>query len=265
LIKQLLSPFEYYGYQISFKIYKGKADNSTLAKNWENQVGGHLRCCFCSANFSKEEIISYKYCCEQREKTLNLIMESIQNNNGIEFGISFLPGILLDDSLIPLVDRGLDEYEKAHDRLHNTKGHMNNMYELFAAEPGFNKVQAINNLVEYVGRDSFKENMKGSDWRYYFVLYEKTLLPCISYKQDDASFIIQTWLEIQYICYQGMLFKRKTRKLELRFWIVTFLRGLCVVDRWGKSIMSLYLHNIWIHWPKDFKKIDFSTRWNRYQ
>jgi len=184
-------------------------------------------------------------------------MESIQNNNGIEFGISFLPGILLDDSLTPLVDRGLDEYEKAHDRLHNTKGHMNNMYELFAAEFGFNKVQALNNLVEYVGRDSFKENMKGSDWRYYFVLYEKTLLPCISYKQDDASFIIQTWLEIQYICYQGMLFKKKTRKLELRFWIVTFLHGLCVVDRWGKSIMSLYLHNIWIHWPKDFKKIDF--------
>ena len=62
---------------------------------------------------------------------------------------------------------------------------------------------------------------------------------------------------ILFINYLGVLFKKKTRKLELRFWIVTFLHGLYTIQRWKDEIMSLYLHNIWIHWPKDFRKIDF--------
>jgi hypothetical protein len=39
--------------------------------------------------------------------------------------------------------------------------------------------------------------------------------------------------------------------------VATFLHGLYCVERWGRDIMSLYLHNIWIHWAKDFQKTDF--------
>src|SRR5688572_16465340 len=51
--------------------------------------------------------------------------------------------------------------------------------------------------------------------------------------------------------------KKKTRPLFLRFWIVTFLHGVYCKLRWGKEIMSLYLHNIWIHWPLQFDKLEF--------
>jgi len=43
----------------------------------------------------------------------------------------------------------------------------------------------------------------------------------------------------------------------LRFWVATFLHGLACVKRWGKQVMDLYLHMIWIHWPKDFDKLEF--------
>ena len=137
------------------------------------------------------------------EKTLEFIIDATKKKIGSQYGISFLPGILLDDINTSLFERGLDEYEKGHDRLHNTKGHMYNMYQLFEKEPGFNKKLALENLIKFVNRDSFKENMKGSDWRYYFVLYKQTLLPCISHNKDEAEFIIRTWLEIQFACYQS--------------------------------------------------------------
>jgi hypothetical protein len=203
LIRRLLCPFQYHKYNITFKLRKSKADNSCLAKVWGNSVGGHFRCCFCSSNWN-ENIISYSYCCQQQEKTLEFIMNSVKEKTGSQFGISFLPGILLDDCKTSLSERGLDMYEKSHDRLHNTKGHMYNMYKQFERESGFDKIQALNNLKDFVGRDSFQEDMKGADWRFFFVLYEQTLLPCISFQRESAISIIQTWLEIQFICYQSM-------------------------------------------------------------
>jgi len=95
----------------------------------------------------------------------------------------FLPGFLLNDMNTPLKDRGLDEYEKGHDRLHNTKGHMAKLFDLFQNESNFNKPLAFEKLLKIVHRHSFKESMKGSDWRYYFVRYKETLLPCISHKK----------------------------------------------------------------------------------
>jgi len=181
---------------------------------------------------------------------------TLKNKTESQYGISFIPGILLNDLSTPLTEIGLDEYEKGHDRLHNSKGHMYNMFELFSKESGFKSLLAFQNLKNFLGRESFKEHMNGSDWRYYFVLYEKTLLPSIQYKKEDASFLLQSWLEIQFICYQGILFG-KTRKLELRFFLMTFLHGLYASKRWGKKIMGLYLHVIWIHWPKDFHKTNF--------
>ena len=176
----------------------------------------------------------------------------------------------MDDVNTPLIERGLDEYEKGHDALHNTKGHMNQIFSLFEKEDKFNNILAFQNLKKYLHRNSFKDEMKGSDWRYYFVQYKNTLLPCIWYEKQQAKLIIETWLEIQFICYKGinciflflfnlgMKTQVKSRQLCLRFWLATFVHGLYCIRRWGKQVMSLYLHNIWIHWPKDFEKIEFS-------
>jgi hypothetical protein len=203
LLKKLLVPFCYNGYEITFKLKKSKADNSNLAKEWGNSVGGHLKCCFCSADWSSDWIICYAYSCCQLNKNLKTIVQAVKNNTGSNYGISFLPGILLDDMNADLTKLGLDEYEKGHDRLHNSKGHMAKMYELFKDELEFDEKESLANLQKFVHRHSFKTDMKGSDWRYFFVLYEKTLLPCIKKDKEEARFIIKTWLEIQFICYQG--------------------------------------------------------------
>lgn len=55
-----------------------------------------------------------------------------------------------------------------------------------------------------------------------------------------------------------MTTQEKPRHLKLRFWVATFLHGLYCRQRWGQKIMSLYLHNIWIHWPSVFETVDFN-------
>jgi len=117
----------------------------------------------------------------------------------------------LDDIDTSLTELGFDEYEKGHDRLHNSKGHMAKMYKLFVKELGFDERKALTKLQQLVHRHSFQSDMKGSDWRYYFVLYEETLLPCIQKDKEGARLIIETWLEIQYICYQGIQTEKKQK------------------------------------------------------
>lgn len=208
MIKELGRPFIYMNHEITFCLKISKADNSGMEKAWGNSVGGHHKCVFCGLNFSSQNIISYVNCMKEADttiKTLESIMEHHRNKTGTQIGISFLPAILLNDDTTPLIERGLDKYYKGHDRLHNTKGHMAKMFQLFQQEKGFNMTLALNNLKQYIQRTSFKENMKGADWRLFFLLYKQTLLPCIKENLQQAEIIIQTWLEIQYFCYQGIL------------------------------------------------------------
>jgi len=135
---------------------------------------------------------------------------------------------------------------------------MVNMFACFEKELKFDKRLAQQNLQTYLSRQSFKENMKGSDWRLYFVLYSQTLLPCIKQDSAKAQLIMETWIEIQYLCYFTLQRKFKSKQVVLRFWVTTFLHGLYCIERWGKEIMGLYLHNIWIHWAEDFHHIDFA-------
>jgi hypothetical protein len=118
---------------------------------------------------------------------LKFILDSWKTGKASQFGISFLPGFLLNDVDTSLLARGLDEYEKGHNRLHNIKEHMANMFELFESEPGFNKQLAFNNLLQQLHQTSFKEQMKGSDWRYFFIIYQQTLLPCIQHERSNAE------------------------------------------------------------------------------
>jgi hypothetical protein len=166
-------------YEITFCLKLSKADNSGMEKAWGNSVGGHHKCVYCGLDFSSINIISYGNCmkeADKNDKTLENIMKHYHNKTGTQIGISFLPGILLNDDVTPLVERGLDKYYKGHDRLHNTKGHMSKMFQLFQQEIGFNTILAYNNLKQYIYRTSFKENMKGADWRLFFLLYKQTLL-----------------------------------------------------------------------------------------
>jgi len=75
--------------------------------------------------------------------------------------------------------RGLDEYEKGTDRLHNCKGHSIRMFTCFENEKLFNSVYALDMLKDNLNRNSFHDNMMGTDWRLNFVLSKETLLPCI--------------------------------------------------------------------------------------
>ena len=59
-------------------------------------------------------------------------------------------GILLNDYNTPLKDRGLEEYRKGYDHLHNTKGHMVKLFSEFEKESKFNKTMAYQNLKKYI-------------------------------------------------------------------------------------------------------------------
>jgi len=180
-----------------------------------------------------------------------------KNKTASKFGITFLPGIFCNNTATSLLERGLDEYEKGTDRLHNCKGHAIRMFTCFEAEQTFNSLVAHQKLKEALNRNSFRDNMMGTDWRLYFVLSKELLLPCIYWRRSKAEDLINMWLEIQNLAYEDFFSKKKTRHIRLRFWISTFWHGLLCVKRWGKDVMGLYLHNIWIHWPSHFEKGHF--------
>ena len=80
-----------------------------------NSVGEHYRCYFCSANFSLPGICCYDYCFTQKEQILNSIMRYFKTKDKSKYGISFLPGILLNHTVIFLSICDLENYQKAPD------------------------------------------------------------------------------------------------------------------------------------------------------
>ena len=257
LNQHLLAPVEYKNHQINFQLHTSKADNSGMEKAWGNSVGGHYKCTECGINFATDSVTSFSSSLQVARltpKSLQSIMEHCKAKTGASIGISFLPGILLDDTSTPLIDRGLGEYHKGHDHLHNTKGHMANLFSQFESEPGFLKKLAQQNLLQYVRRDSFWQSMKGSDWCLYFCLYEATLLPCIQWKQNEAVQIIRTWLEVQYFCYQSKICHNlktdnqqpKSRKQEnfgSAFWLQHFFMD-CIVATDGGQTSWVFIFTI---------------------
>ena len=150
LNQHLLAPVEYKNHRINFQLRTSKADNSGMEKAWGNSVGGHYKCTECGINFATDSVISFSSSLQVARltpKSLQSIMEHCKAKTGTSIGISFLPGILLDDASTPLANRGLDEYRKGHDHLHNTKGHMANLFSQFESEPGFQKKLAQQNLL----------------------------------------------------------------------------------------------------------------------
>jgi len=67
--------------------------------------------------------------------------------------------------------------------------------------------------------------------------------------------LITLWLGIQYLAYEEFVSKKKTRHIRLRL-DFNFLAWIDVRKTLG-SVMGLYLHNIWIHWPSHFEKGHF--------
>jgi len=212
----------------------------------------------CVASFeNKTDVLSYKYCKQQHQKTLQQLAEHLEDY--LECGTKGLPIILQGESNLSSLEAiGLDEHTLGRDALHNCKGHLDNIITLFSEEPGWNKSLALELLERYVGRKSFTQYMRGADFRLLFVHYKKAILPAVSHEPEEAKMILDLWIEIQYFVYRDYSKHPKTPEDIKRFRIVTFLHGLLCIHRWKEESMSLYLHDIWIHWADEFERHDFT-------
>lgn len=178
-------------------------DNKNIQFSWGNISGsGYKRCPYCCVDFSKDVCTEYNYLINEKQKELPFIIESLKNETNECFGIYDKPGFVIDLDK-SLKELNLEYNRKRIDNLHNIKGFGERLYNFFSKEDGFDKGLEISNLKKYIYKEDHSK-MNGYNWRLYYCLYDKTILPSINKNRQQAAVIIKMFLEIQQASYKSL-------------------------------------------------------------
>jgi hypothetical protein len=237
--------WEYENNSHSFKPRFMSADYSNASKRWNHKVGGDHRCTKCDISFKVCDHCDYAQCIKLL--TDNKSLKNLVNKKQFENGQQGLPHVINDDQNMTLEERGFDEYENASEILHVTKGIASSMFTLVRKEPDFLESDCLAAFDEIIRQGAIAGTMSNGDWRIAFCKFEECILPFISHEQKMANLLLLYWRDIVRFLYSR---KNKTLIEKQQFCVKVFVFGCLAVNRWGKNIVGLHFHDLWIHISK---------------
>ena len=196
--------FEGKTFDFKFRIITG--DNSALEKATGNKVGGHFRCCFCSASF-KDPVRLFRHVYSSSCSTKSLFSNAVTVLNNRDspgelekIGLRTFPHIIAP-SLDRLANVSLEAWKDVIigvDSLHNAKGHSLTALDLMITLGYLDRKRFTVQLNTHLHRDRLSE-IDGAHLRLLVLQWTEIVQPCLTCSPHIATLIrnfFSNWLEV---------------------------------------------------------------------